>query len=608
MTTSTSSPAALVTLLHGVVADAIGVSTDAADARFTHALADLLQRPDGPLADLKVQITPTERVSVPPPAQPPMPVMPGMLSALDPGSLGLGPARSQLLARMLLGARDPEALASAIAHHPIVASMVRLTRLGPLPHHHLVAGLSLDHPELGMAEPDDAWAVCAALLELATAARVPGRATPVAPFEVSVVWTLSGSSVLSRRLGTDPTDPPVVALAPPKEDDPHASWAPAMACRRCGVDGIGFVLRDGQPHTHPTDVLRAFRLGNERRRFVALDPDLRQAGPPCPRCGGDDGIAPLALPAGALFAWATVAATFHPDCPTPSAPEGMRAPLTRMDFRLAIRDAIGGQARPLEEVLDAVVEQVRGGPDSPLAAANDTALRFGALSELTVGARRGVSLGRAGLAAIGLAPDRLDRVPEKLRGAVVLTVQRLIEAGAVWDDAIEPCVAAGGNAALLPCPVGDGVPAPQLVSMDENRVGLRGVVREHCGRIAHPDVDSAVVLGVLQEVRALRNIPGMRLLALDPAHLVVFPATTAVSCSHRHRAVDLPAPVVSHAVGLPCFTPRCREPLVAHPRAYGGAVRWLEQAVRGGVRIGSSQAPVWTVHPVGGRLQLRLAP
>jgi hypothetical protein len=600
------SPTAVSSLLHDVVVDAIGLSIDAADPTLADALTRLLRGPEGPLSDLRVQVSvrPHLRLPDPPPLQ--MPISPGMLAALDPGSLGLGPARVSVLGRVLLGVRESSDLAAAVGHHPVLQNIVAATRSGPVPWLQLVADLALHHEALAESEPTDARAYCAAVLDLASAARVWVNGHLEHPFEVSVHWRVSGSAMLSRRLARPPADRPFLALRPPSKVEPDTTWAPAMVCRHCGLDGIGFVVRDGGMHTDPTDVRRAFRLHTPSRRFVALDTRFRHAGPPCPQCGQDDGIGPLGLSAGVMVAWATIAASFLPDCPAPLAPAALTPALLRIDLRLAIRDALGGAPVPLPELLTRVVQEVCTGPPGPLQEATQTALRYGALAELTTGLRRGASLGRAGLLSVGLAPESLEWVPEDLRAAVVLAVQHLVDAGAVWDDALEPCVAAGGNASLLPCPVGDGSAAPEFPSLDPDHGGVRGRLAEHLERVAPQGVEVAAVLHALQRVRALRGVPGMRILTLDPELLVVYPRSATVGCSQNHRRVDVPEAETERFVGLPCFGHSCTASLELRPREYGATARWYEQAKRRPVRSAPSTGSGWTLKMGPGQLTVEV--
>jgi len=609
--TTPTSPAALTQLLRDVVTDAFCLSLDAADATVDAALRAHVGSSEGPLADLRVQVQPADGRSLRPVRPPAMPLMPGLSSMLDPASLGVGPARTQVLARVLLGVRAggdefQDALSDAVLTHPLIHRMVASTHLMPLPWADLLLLLTAEEPVLGSMSAEEGQALCAALLDLAGAARIKVGGGSICPFDVRFEWRVSGAPSLSRLLESDRRGPPVFAPEAPETPEAGHAWAPAMMCRGCGVDGIGMVVHDGQPKLDPGAVQRAFRLGNDHRRFIALDPDIRQAGPPCPRCGEDGSLAIIAAPAPALFAWLTTAASFTPGTRPPSHPPGLTAALSRLDLRLALRDAATENTVPLHTLLDRFVDLLRQGPATPLTQANDDALRWGALAELTCGARRGLSLSRAGILSLGLSAEALSTLPPHLQGAAVAVTAALVHHGGVWDDLLDPYFSSGANTALLPCPVGDTMPGPRLLHDATDDSTLGDAIRGHLSRMPAPTPDLAELLQRLREARLLLPTPGGYGLALSPEALVVTRRTTALSCGRRHRSIDVPEHHTAAWTGLPCPTTGCTAPLSPSPRPYGAATRWLESAERHGLgRASALSGPSWTLRTPGGQLTVQ---
>ncbi len=590
----TLSPAALAPFLQSVAVDAICVSTEPNQRQLVDALRAVLENPRGPLADIVVHVRPHADAPAFVPGRLPVPLSPDLLLAVEGGAPLGSPARVELLARLLLGLRNPDAVAlsAAVFAHPLIAGLVRHTGWTPCAWPDLLDALLVDYPFLGSFSRPAVWSLCMAFLELAGAVRCEGDQCA---FQIALEWRVHGLATLLRRLPRA-ADSDAVAGA-----DGEAPSAPAMVCRTCGLDGIGVVFQNGRRDTSAGSVTRAFRMGSPGRRFYASVGGRREVGPPCPVCGDNSSISPVGAPAPALFAWLTIGATFTANCPIPSIPPGLGPAISRMDLRLAVRDAVTDNPSRLTDVLDRVVAVIREGPPTALQAARDGALRWGAQSELTVGARRGASLQRLGLVVV--APERaaIDRIaPARQRDAVRVALA-LLSAGAVFHASLEGFLTSGGNAALLPCPVGDSPAPPE--ALVEGAGALWNRLEAALDESPHALSD---LLADLRAARVLVWAPGGSGQMWAPEAVMVARFGTTLGCASNHRGFDVTDDLVDLLVNSPCPVRGCGLPLVPRPRPYGAMARWLESAERLPWTVAENVGPAWSVEGPAGRLTVRI--
>lgn len=584
---SVLSPLSLVRLLEQVTPDAIAVALDPADPRLADALrtavASCALSPDDLLLQIHRSHT-TELRAVPRPVPP----MPALLSALDPTSMGIGEARHALLARALVPGVSVGDAPHAAASHPVCQAFVEASTLGPRSVADLVPFAASRDPAIQALPPEQQDSVCQGLLELAS-----GGAAP--PIRIEVDWTIPGADRLLRQITRDRRRAPTLARTP----SASGAWAPAWSCRSCGLDGLGLLpTNDGQLPT-ATAVEAAHRMGDHRFTFVALDPELTAAGPPCPRCKDTNSLGPIGVSSHALAAWMAILGDHTPGVTHSTVDTRARPAYARFELRLAIRDAL--DSGPLS--LDAVATRV----SAAFAAASPqpaSAWRFAVQSELTSGAHRGASLQRLGLVALSLEPELLTAAATHAgtsEAVIARAICALLDDGAVAHPALEAYLSADENTALLPDPIHDGGRPPTLRNPDEPWPTLDRVLHQQGGP------DRTTIFAVLRELRVLETAPASDRPVLKPTAIQVTRQSDHLACGAHHRGIDVAPSLTALLSGTPCTTQGCHRTLAHRPRDYGPLARWMDHTVARGTPHPQAE-PGWTLHTDGGSLSIRARP